>query len=175
MIHYKKEGRTAPRGAEKRSDFILGKRLTAGKTDSLILKNLDVFGSRAEDTARNVLRKKDVIPFHEDFDGIVVLNVHFAAHLFRDNDAAKLVYMTDHTGCFHRKSPFLCLVCSSIVANFSTVVKRKIENFTIFMEFFGRKFDKGDCNERSGDHAPFEPFAEGDGGAMAERARLPEY
>jgi hypothetical protein len=56
--------------------------------------------------------------------------------------------MSDYTGCFHRKKVLSCdLFCSSIVANFSTDVKRKFEIFTIFMEFFGRKFDKGDCNE----------------------------
>jgi hypothetical protein len=134
--------------AQKKSIFFLRECAAAGKTDSLILENLDVFRSRAEDAARNVLGEKDVIPFHENLNGIVVLNIHFAAHLFGNNDAAKLVNMSDYTGCFHRKKVLSCdLFCSSIVANFSTDVKRKFEIFTIFMEFFGRKFDKGDCNE----------------------------
>ena len=128
---------------QRESNLFARQRIAAGLADSLVLKDGNLLRACAENAGGNVFCEENVIALHEDFNGIVVLNIHLAAHFLGDNDAAKLVDLADNTGCFHRNtSLFVVLFCYSIVANFSTDVNRKIEKITIFVEFFGRKFDK---------------------------------
>ena len=119
----------------------LAKLLPACRADLLVLEDLHALRFTAEDAGRIVFREKDVISLHEDLDGIVVLNIHFATHLLGNNDAPKLVNVTNNSCGFHFESFLLCFY-KNIVAEHSTVVNRKLEKITIFVEIFGRKFDK---------------------------------
>jgi hypothetical protein len=83
--------------------------LQARGADALIVEIDKIFNVRAENAGRRVLLQHNTVLVCVDFKRIPDLNTHRLADLGRNNDAAKLVNMSDYTGCFHRKKSSLVI------------------------------------------------------------------
>ena len=80
---------------------LAGHFLEAVLADELGAVEDDVLSVAAEEAGGNVLFQDDAVVFHEDLDGVLVLDVHLVAEFDGEHDAAQFVDAAYNTCGFH--------------------------------------------------------------------------
>ena len=102
--HKKASGRNRPDAEKRKRALQLAQLLQAVRANHFVLIGREITASAAEETVRLVFAENDGTALHEDFDHVLGTDSDRSPKLYRQNNPAKCIKLTDDTRCFHGKN-----------------------------------------------------------------------